>query len=29
MVLGLTYVNAVIDKHNGQINVKSEPGINT
>jgi len=25
--LGLTYVKAVIDKHNGQINVKSEPGI--
>jgi len=25
--LGLTYVKAVIDKHNGQINVKSEEGI--
>lgn len=25
--LGLTYVKAVIDKHNGQINVKSEAGI--
>jgi len=25
--LGLTYVKAVIDKHNGYINVKSEPGI--
>lgn len=25
--LGLTYVKAVIDKHQGQINVKSEPGI--
>lgn len=25
--LGLTYVKAVIEKHSGQINVKSEPGI--